>query len=184
MNVALVLTIPQTGGISFFSGRYGLVCDNVLNYEVVLADGRIVNANQNSNVDLRNALRGGSNNFGIVTRFDVATFVQGDLWGGDILYDFSTLPQQLQAFVNFGKNPNYDEYSALFQVFGAQGGFNFILNNPIYTKPTPYPLTFEEFYKIQPQLSNTVRTAPLHNLTNITGSAAAMGHRSVEECIA
>ncbi|KAJ5525113.1 hypothetical protein N7494_011763 [Penicillium frequentans] len=29
------------GGISFFSGRYGWACDNVNNYEVVLADGSI-----------------------------------------------------------------------------------------------------------------------------------------------
>ncbi|TKA64294.1 hypothetical protein B0A49_10745, partial [Cryomyces minteri] len=62
------------GGISFYSGRFGLVCDNVVNYEVVLPHGKIVNANANSHPDLFLALKGGSNNFGIVTRFDFKTF--------------------------------------------------------------------------------------------------------------
>jgi FAD/FMN-containing dehydrogenase len=56
------------GGISFFSPRYGFVCDNVENFEVVLASGQIVNANSKTNSDLWRALRGGSNNFGIVTK--------------------------------------------------------------------------------------------------------------------
>lgn len=30
------------GGLSYFSARKGFVCDNVANYEIVLADGKIV----------------------------------------------------------------------------------------------------------------------------------------------
>ncbi|KAK7754301.1 hypothetical protein SLS62_003594 [Diatrype stigma] len=59
------------GGISFFSGRMGLGCDSVVNYEVVLANGTVVNANSTANADLWRALKGGSSNFGIVTRYDM-----------------------------------------------------------------------------------------------------------------
>lgn len=59
------------GGISFFSGRKGFGCDSIVNYEVVLADGSVVNANNEENADLWRALKGGMNNFGIVTRFDM-----------------------------------------------------------------------------------------------------------------
>lgn len=59
------------GGMSFFSGRTGFGCDSIVNYEVVLADGIIVNANSTSNPDLWRALKGGASNFGIVTRFDI-----------------------------------------------------------------------------------------------------------------
>lgn len=52
-----------TGGLSFFSSREGFICDNVVNYEVVLASGEIVNANAHKNTDLWGALRGGGNNF-------------------------------------------------------------------------------------------------------------------------
>lgn len=60
--------------------------DNVLNYEIVLASGEIVNANADENRDLWLALRGGNNNFGVVTRFDFRTFPQGSFWGGSVYY--------------------------------------------------------------------------------------------------
>jgi hypothetical protein len=53
------------GGLSFLSAQYGLACDNVVSYEVVLADGSIVNANANSYTDLFWALKGGGNQFGM-----------------------------------------------------------------------------------------------------------------------
>lgn len=62
------------GGTSFFSGSKGFGCDNVVNYEVVLADGSVVNANASSHPDLWKALKGGGGNLGIVTRFDLETF--------------------------------------------------------------------------------------------------------------
>ncbi|KEY71696.1 hypothetical protein S7711_02927 [Stachybotrys chartarum IBT 7711] len=79
------------GGLSFHSGRRGLACDDVVNYEVVLADGSIVNANKTSNARLFKALKGGGSNFGIVTRFDFAAFPGGDIYGGTV---FSTWDQK------------------------------------------------------------------------------------------
>jgi FAD/FMN-containing dehydrogenase len=62
------------GGISWYTARTGFACDSVVNYEVVLASGEIVNANVSVNPDLWRALKGGGSNFGIVTRFDVEAF--------------------------------------------------------------------------------------------------------------
>lgn len=53
------------------SARQGFGCDNVVAFEVVLADGRIVNATKDTYSDLFVVLKGGSNNFGIVTRFTI-----------------------------------------------------------------------------------------------------------------
>jgi FAD/FMN-containing dehydrogenase len=53
------------GGLSHFSGKYGLAADNVKNFEIVLADGSIVDANATSNSDLFWALKGGGPNFGL-----------------------------------------------------------------------------------------------------------------------
>ncbi|KAL9106842.1 MAG: hypothetical protein Q9227_008175 [Pyrenula ochraceoflavens] len=52
------------GGLSFLSAQYGFACDNVVNFEVVLADATIVNANETSHTDLFFALKGGGNQFG------------------------------------------------------------------------------------------------------------------------
>ncbi|TLS29219.1 hypothetical protein PpBr36_01694 [Pyricularia pennisetigena] len=70
------------GGLSYFSGKHGWACDNVRAYEVVLVSGEVVEASPGQNPDLYWALRGGGgSSFGIVSRFDLATFAQGDLWG-------------------------------------------------------------------------------------------------------
>ena len=62
------------GGVGWTTPRTGFACDNVVNYEVVLVSGEIVNANASCHADLWRALKGGSSNFGIVTKFDMDTF--------------------------------------------------------------------------------------------------------------
>lgn len=68
------------GGNSFFSGRMGFGCDSVVNFEVVLANGTIVNANNSTNPDLWRALKGGGSNFGIVTRYDMEAIPAKDIY--------------------------------------------------------------------------------------------------------
>lgn len=70
------------GGVNFYGNQVGFGCDTVVNYEVVLADGSVVQANRSSNPDLFWALKGGSSNFGLVTRFDIETIKSRKVWAG------------------------------------------------------------------------------------------------------
>ncbi|KAE9373188.1 FAD-binding domain-containing protein [Stipitochalara longipes BDJ] len=144
------------GGISYFSGRYGWACDNVVNYEVVLANGSIVNISPTSLPDLYWALRGGGgSNFGIVSAFDLMTFEQGPLWGGSKLYDMSQNASLADAFSNFVTNAPNDNFAHLYLAFaytvipGFINGF-FATTGPTYGKPIANASIFAEVDKIQP----------------------------------
>lgn len=75
--------------------------DQVVNYEVVLADGSIVEANDTMNPDLFRVLKGGHNNFGIVTRFDMKIFAAKNVWDGSIVHSKAVTNEVIEAYVDF-----------------------------------------------------------------------------------
>src|SRR4051794_3055253 len=77
------------GGLGHLTRKFGLSIDNLLEAEVVLANGKRVWASADSHADLFWAIRGGGGNFGAVTSFlfrlhDVGNVVAGPtLWSID-----------------------------------------------------------------------------------------------------
>ncbi|KAK5988228.1 FAD-dependent monooxygenase sdcF-like protein [Cladobotryum mycophilum] len=109
------------GGQSLFQPKRGWAIDNILNYQVVLASGQIVNANKTSNPDLYKALKGGNTNLGIVTRINIAAFDFDGLWGGEVFVSLQgpqatrqeCIDQLSQATVNFTANNHLDVDTAV-----------------------------------------------------------------------
>ncbi|PCH35010.1 FAD-binding domain-containing protein [Wolfiporia cocos MD-104 SS10] len=91
------------GGYSLKSNNYGIGIDSILGFEVVLPDGRIVNANQNENSDLFAALKGGGNNFGIVTKFILKTYPQRRTYGARITFQKPEFEQAEAAIADFAE---------------------------------------------------------------------------------
>jgi hypothetical protein len=146
-----------SGGLSFYSPEHGFACDNVVNFEVVLASGLIVNANANSHPDLFRVLRGGQSNFGVITRFDVATLVGSTLWGGAIYNPLDeTENAQLAAFLDL-KSGTYDPLVAIEMSFIYTANNSFVSNNMVYLRPTVNATSLKRFTDIQPQLQSTMR---------------------------
>ena len=76
--------ITVAGGIGFLVRNHGLTIDNLLEAEVVTADGELVRTSESCEPDLFWAIRGGGGNFGVVTRLrlqlhDVSQIVGGTL---------------------------------------------------------------------------------------------------------
>ena len=168
------------GGISFFSPRLGFVCDQVESFELVGANGKIYDEVSRTNYpDLYRALKGGSNNFGIVTHFSLRTFPSDRIWGGTVSYETSTISHQFKAFEKLTGDPEYDPYAAVILSLAFYNGSTLSQNFFSYTKTPPQPST-PDFLKPLvnlDQLSNTLRVAPLHNLTNELSSPDTNGLR-------
>ena len=62
------------GGLGRYQGFYGLLADNIVDADLVLADGSTITVSDSSHSDLFWALKGAGHNFGIVTRFTLKTY--------------------------------------------------------------------------------------------------------------
>jgi FAD/FMN-containing dehydrogenase len=88
---------------------------------VVLGDSTVVNASASQNSDLWKALKGGGNNFGIVTRYDLYTVPLHDLWYKGITFNATQASTVLPAIVQTQNNMESDANAGIIiQVgFGA-----------------------------------------------------------------
>ncbi len=112
------------GGIGYLARQHGLTIDNLLEADVVLADGRFVTASGDRHPDLFWALRGGGGNFGVVTSFVFRAHPVRLVYGGPVFWDAAharavmrayrdflpTAPEALGAFVGLKTVPSVDPF--------------------------------------------------------------------------
>ena len=81
----------QGGGYGWNARMFGMNCDNVLEVEVMLADGSVVLANATTNSDLLYAVCGGcGNNFGVLLRVTYQVYPLKYVHGFSIAWDIAT----------------------------------------------------------------------------------------------
>ncbi|KAF7343170.1 FAD-binding domain-containing protein [Mycena venus] len=92
------------GGYSWKSNAHGLAIDNLLKVNIVLPNGTATTASATHNADLFFALKGGFNNFGIVTEFTFRAIPQDLVYGGHLTYAASQMAAVNAAVVAFEQN--------------------------------------------------------------------------------
>ncbi|KAF7557419.1 hypothetical protein G7Z17_g737 [Cylindrodendrum hubeiense] len=165
------------GGISYFSGLRGWACDNVRSFEVVLASGHIVNASPIANADLYWALRGGGgSNFGIVTRFDLASFEQGDMWSNYRIFPGAlntTLIPRFQSLTVDGLPNDPAAHSYLFLTYEPpRGGYIAVTSFYHATVPSPpesTPSVFAPFQSVPGAIDSLTLVANMSTQSRIPG---------------
>jgi FAD binding domain/Berberine and berberine like len=95
--------ITLGGGIGYFTRQCGLSIDNLLEVDVVLADGRFVKATSTMNEDLFWAVRGGGGNFGVVTSFLFQPHPYSTVYGGPMLWEMNDAREIMQWYRKFIK---------------------------------------------------------------------------------
>ncbi|KAF2740275.1 FAD binding domain protein [Polyplosphaeria fusca] len=167
------------GGISFFASIYGWGCDRVTAFELVTATGEILNVTHQSYPDLYWALRGGGPNFGIVTRFDLETIPQGDLYGGSLVYSYAQHgPAVISAFCKLGHDdadPKAATWLAGF--FNPQMGPGLSMLT-LYKDPNSEADVFSEIRAIPP-LSNAATVRSLTDITLMIKKSSPIGLREM-----
>jgi FAD/FMN-containing dehydrogenase len=90
------------GGFGWLSRKHGMTVDNLIAAEVVTADGRVLHTSADEHPDLFWALRGGSGNFGVVTRFEFRLHELGpNVLAGFIVYPMAQAKTVLKHYREF-----------------------------------------------------------------------------------
>lgn len=101
------------GGVGHLSRKYGLTIDNLLEADMVLADGSFVTVSAKQNSDLFWAIRGGGGNFGIVTSFKFQAHKVKTVFGGPTLWPIEKTEEIMKWYQDFINNAP-DELNGFF----------------------------------------------------------------------
>jgi FAD/FMN-containing dehydrogenase len=96
------------GGVGHLSRKFGLTIDNLLEADMVLADGSFVTVNASQNADLFWAIRGGGGNFGIVTSFKFQGHPVKTVIGGPTLWPIDQAEEIMEWYHDFIHSANED----------------------------------------------------------------------------
>lgn len=87
------------GGIGWVMRKHGLTIDQLLSVDVITADGELVRASEEENVDLFWGVRGGGGNFGIVTDFEFRLNPVGPyVVAGPVFWPMEDAPKVLRFY--------------------------------------------------------------------------------------
>jgi FAD/FMN-containing dehydrogenase len=112
------------GGTGYLTRQHGLTIDNLLEADVVLADGNVVTTSKSQHSDLFWAICGGGGNFGVVTSFLFQAHPVKIVYAGPIFWDaihakevmrtyrdfLPTAPEELGIFVGLKTVPSMDPF--------------------------------------------------------------------------
>lgn len=92
------------GGVGYLSRKYGLTIDNLLEADMVLANGDVVTVNASQHADLYWAIRGGGGNFGVVTSFKFQAHPVKEVFGGPTLWPIEKTDEVMEWYHEFIHN--------------------------------------------------------------------------------
>ncbi|OIW31661.1 FAD-binding domain-containing protein [Coniochaeta ligniaria NRRL 30616] len=170
------------GGYSWKTNQFGLTCDTVKSYNLVLPNGTITRASETGNEDLFFALKGGLNRFGAVTSVEFYTHKQSPrVYGGLLIYSGDAIDAVLNATAAFNSE-NKDPKAQVITTLEAMANIGTLATvNLFYDGPTE-PSSFDVFDGIKSALSTVtnnqsfatfIKSIPGVPVTDLRGAFAS-----------
>jgi FAD/FMN-containing dehydrogenase len=151
------------------------ICSLLNSVQVVLVNGTIATACETHNQDLYFALRGGGNNFAIVTAFTIRTFAQGPVFTRQTSYSANQTEQVLGKVYDLftDKDLTSDVEMGYDLYYGyTSGSEDFtLMGTQRYGKPIQNPPVFRQIDQI-PTLS---RTTTIGSMSSVSNGSIPMG---------
>ncbi|KZP24004.1 FAD-binding domain-containing protein [Athelia psychrophila] len=141
------------GGYSLKTNQYGLGIDNITKIEVVLPSGEVKVVSEGP---LFEALKGGGNNFGIVTQYTLKTHKQGKTWGGS--YSFKARKEgpvkaAIVDFITKEKRKEAAMVAAFRYTLDTSGEVKYTISLfCVFDGPEPADDPWQRFEVIQPRI--------------------------------
>jgi len=116
--------ITLGGGLGYLTRHFGLAIDNLLEANIILADGSFVKANSRENADLFWAIRGGGGNFGVVVSFLFRLQPVHTVYAGPMLWEMAETSNVLKWYREYIRNAP-DEVNGFFAFLTVPAGAPF-----------------------------------------------------------
>lgn len=143
------------GGYSWKTNEYGLTIDSVTEFHLVLPNGTQTVVTE-TDKDLWFALKGGLNNYGIVTKFTLKLYPQTDVWGALLNFEGDLVDLAEDSFAKFLSEPHDRKASQTGQILYINGSVSFAFWL-FYDGPEPPTGLYDELLNLAPTTTTIFR---------------------------
>lgn len=164
-------------GLGWLMRKHGLTCDNLIEAEVVLADGSIVTASKNQNPDLFWAIRGGGGNFGIISKFTYQLHSLEPILGGILVYPLPAAKAVIQQYREYIKNCPRELSTTGVMLTSPDGHPAFAIGVAHFGPLEAGQKIVEEFKKFGPVVMEQIGPMPYSALQSMMDHVAVPGLR-------
>jgi FAD/FMN-containing dehydrogenase len=168
------------GGVGWLMNRCGLVCDNTLSYDVVLANGELIRANANEHADLFWALKGGGGNFGVVTAITYRMYPITTVISGMVLHPLANAREVLRFYRDFIMSGLPDEFTVYAAALSTPDGNPVIALIPAWSGEDldEGERLLEPLRKYGPPIADLIARMPYPAMQQMIDGVAPFGRRS------
>ncbi|KAI0301762.1 FAD-binding domain-containing protein [Multifurca ochricompacta] len=153
------------GGYSWKSSQYGLTEDTVTAFELVLPNGEIKVVTEKDE-DLFFALKGGMNNYGIVTKFTFKTHKQTDVWAAVLGFAGDQIEPAYTALADFLSKDHDHKATQLGAITYSNGtvALGLVL---FYDGPKPPDGLYDDLLKLPNSAKSIIEGSFTHFVSNL-----------------